>query len=146
MIKQDVLILTGKEDHMIPLKMHNMQVKALTNAKSITDIIFTKSKYAILIWGKRLNRNHIIRNLIMANNSAAVETFNLTKNFGSLTAVNNLDLTANKGEIFGFLGPNGAGKTTTIKLLTGLLKPTSGTAKIMGADIQQTRRASAQQA
>ena len=73
----------------------------------------------------------------MANDSAAVETSNLTKNFGSLTAVNNLDLTVNKGEIFGFLGPNGAGKTTTIKLLTGLLKPTSGTAKIMGADIQE---------
>jgi alpha-beta hydrolase superfamily lysophospholipase len=46
MIKQDVLILTGKEDHMIPLKMHNMQVKALTNANSITDIIFTKAKHA----------------------------------------------------------------------------------------------------
>jgi len=69
-------------------------------------------------------------------NSAAIETFDLTKKFGSLNAVNNIDLTINKGEIFGFLGPNGAGKTTTIKLLTGLLKPTSGTAKIMGKDIQ----------
>ena len=73
----------------------------------------------------------------MANNTAAVETFDLSKKFGSLTAVNNLDLTVNKGEIFGFLGPNGAGKTTTIKLLTGLLKPTSGTAMIMGKDIQE---------
>ena len=70
-------------------------------------------------------------------NSAAIETFGLTKKFGSLNAVNNIDLTINKGEIFGFLGPNGAGKTTTIKLLTGLLKPTSGTAKIMGKDIQK---------
>ena len=70
-------------------------------------------------------------------NSAAIETFDLIKKFGSLTAVNNIDLTVNKGEIFGFLGPNGAGKTTTIKLLTGLLKPTSGTAKIMGKDIQK---------
>ena len=70
-------------------------------------------------------------------NSAAIETFDLTKKFGSLNAVNNIDLTINKGEIFGFLGPNGAGKTTTIKLLTGLLKPTSGTAKIMGKDIQK---------
>ena len=74
----------------------------------------------------------------MANNSTAIEAFNLTKNFGSLTAVNNINLTVNKGEIFGFLGPNGAGKTTTIKLLTGLLKPTSGTAKIIGKDIQES--------
>ena len=73
----------------------------------------------------------------MANGLAAIQTFNLTKKFGSLTAVNNIDLAVNKGEIFGFLGPNGAGKTTTIKLLTGLLKPTSGTAKIMGKDIQK---------
>ncbi len=73
----------------------------------------------------------------MINNSAAIETLNLTKKFGSLTAVDNIDLSINKGEIFGFLGPNGAGKTTTIKLLTGLLKPTSGTAKIMGKDIQE---------
>ena len=70
-------------------------------------------------------------------NQAAIETCDLIKKFGSLTAVNNIDLTVNKGEIFGFLGPNGAGKTTTIKLLTGLLKPTSGTAKIMGKDIQK---------
>ena len=73
----------------------------------------------------------------MANDLAAIETFDLIKKFGSLTAVNNIDLIVNKGEIFGFLGPNGAGKTTTIKLLTGLLKPTSGTAKIMGKDIQK---------
>ncbi len=74
----------------------------------------------------------------MVNKFAAIEAFNLTKNFGNLTAVNNINLTVNKGEIFGFLGPNGAGKTTTIKLLTGLLKPTSGTAKIIGKDIQKS--------
>jgi len=73
----------------------------------------------------------------MINNSVAIETLNLSKKFGSLTAVDNVDLSVNKGEIFGFLGPNGAGKTTTIKLLTGLLKPTSGTVKIMGKDIQE---------
>jgi ABC-2 type transport system ATP-binding protein len=67
---------------------------------------------------------------------SAIELKNLTKKYGSLTAVNNLNLEIEKGEIFGFLGPNGAGKTTTIKLLTGLLKPTSGTAKILGFDIQ----------
>jgi ABC-2 type transport system ATP-binding protein len=73
----------------------------------------------------------------MENNLVAIETFNLIKNFGNLTAVDNINLTVKKGEIFGFLGPNGAGKTTTIKLLTGLLKPTSGTVKIMGKDIQE---------
>lgn len=67
---------------------------------------------------------------------SAIELKNLTKKYGSLTAVNNLNLEIEKGEIFGFLGPNGAGKTTTIKLLSGLLKPTSGTAKILGFDIQ----------
>lgn len=67
---------------------------------------------------------------------SAIELKNLTKKYGSLTAVNNLNLEIEKGEIFGFLGPNGAGKTTTIKLLSGLLKPTSGTAEILGFDIQ----------
>lgn len=73
----------------------------------------------------------------MNYNSIAIETFNLTKNYGSLAAVNNLNLKIRSGEVFGFLGPNGAGKTTTIKLMTGLLKPTSGTVKIMGKDIQE---------
>ncbi|MEA3313863.1 MAG: ABC transporter ATP-binding protein [Caldisericota bacterium] len=64
-----------------------------------------------------------------------IETKNLTKDFGKLLAVNNLNITVNSGEIYGFLGPNGAGKTTTIKMLTGLLKPTKGTALIDGIDI-----------
>ena len=51
---------------------------------------------------------------------------NLTKSFDDFTAVDNIDLQINKGELFGFLGPNGAGKTTTIKMVTGLLSPTSG--------------------
>ncbi len=66
-----------------------------------------------------------------------IDIVNLSKNFGSLWAVKNLDLTVNTGEIFGFLGPNGAGKTTTIRLLVGLLHPTTGTAAIAGHDIQQ---------
>src|SRR4030065_2750395 len=73
----------------------------------------------------------------MTDNSIAIETFNLTKKYGSLAAVNDLNLKIKSGEIFGFLGPNGAGKTTTIKLMTGLLKSTSGTVKIMGKDIQE---------
>ena len=73
----------------------------------------------------------------MDNNLAAIEALNLTKNFGKLTAVNKLNLTVKRGEVFGFLGPNGAGKTTTIKLMTGLLKPSSGVIKIMGVDMQE---------
>ncbi|MCE5329656.1 ABC transporter ATP-binding protein [bacterium] len=67
---------------------------------------------------------------------SAIELKNLTKKYGSLTAVNDLNLEIENGEIFGFLGPNGAGKTTTIKLMTGLLKPSSGTVKILDYDIQ----------
>ena len=59
-----------------------------------------------------------------------IETKNLTKNFGGLVAVNNLNLQIHKGTIFGFLGPNGAGKSTTVKMLTGLLQPTTGEAFI----------------
>src|SRR3989338_7335227 len=62
---------------------------------------------------------------------------NLTKKFGEKTAVDNLNLEIAKGELFSFLGPNGAGKTTTIKLMTGLLKPTSGEILIGGYDIQK---------
>jgi len=64
-----------------------------------------------------------------------IQTHRLTKRYGSLTAVKDLDLTVSAGELFGFLGPNGAGKTTTIRMLTGLLKPTSGTAEVAGYDI-----------
>ena len=62
---------------------------------------------------------------------------NLRKQFEDVKAVNGLSLTIRKGEMFGFLGPNGAGKTTTIKILCGLLAPSSGTAQIGGYDIQK---------
>jgi ABC-2 type transport system ATP-binding protein len=64
-----------------------------------------------------------------------IKTENLTKRFGSVTAVDKLNLEVKAGEIFGFLGPNGSGKTTTIKMLTGLLEPTAGQAFICGHDI-----------
>jgi len=60
---------------------------------------------------------------------------NLTKKFGAFTAVNNISFSIKKGEIFGFLGANGAGKTTAMKMMCGLLLPTSGTAKIGGYDL-----------
>jgi ABC-2 type transport system ATP-binding protein len=68
--------------------------------------------------------------------TVAIECRNLTKKFGPLTAVRSLSLTVQPGELFGFLGANGAGKTTTIKMMTGLLRPTSGNAVIGGYDIQ----------
>jgi ABC-2 type transport system ATP-binding protein len=62
----------------------------------------------------------------------AIETSNLTKRYGALTAVNKLNLKVQRGSIHGFLGPNGAGKTTTIKILVGLLKPDEGNVKVLG--------------
>ena len=59
-----------------------------------------------------------------------IDTDNLTKKFGDLTAVDNLTLHVNDGEVFGFLGPNGAGKTTTIRMLCCLISKTSGSASI----------------
>jgi ABC-2 type transport system ATP-binding protein len=64
-----------------------------------------------------------------------IETVALTKAYGDVLAVDQLDLRVPRGEIFGFLGPNGAGKTTTIRLLTGLLRPTSGSIRIAGLDL-----------
>ena len=65
-----------------------------------------------------------------------IELDQLVKKFGDLTAVDRVSLTIPRGEFFAMLGPNAAGKTTTIKLLTGLIKPTSGAARICGFDIQ----------
>jgi ABC-2 type transport system ATP-binding protein len=65
----------------------------------------------------------------------ALEIEHLVKRFGAVTAVNDISLAVESGEIFGFLGPNGAGKTTTIRLITGVLTPDSGTARIHGIDI-----------
>ena len=65
-----------------------------------------------------------------------IELDHLVKKFGDLTAVNDLSLVVPKGEFFAVLGPNAAGKTTTIKLLTGLMKPTSGIARVAGFDVQ----------
>jgi ABC-2 type transport system ATP-binding protein len=67
--------------------------------------------------------------------SEAVSGHELTRKFGDFVAVDRVSFAVAKGEIFGFLGPNGAGKTTTIKMLTGLLTPTSGSARVAGFDI-----------
>jgi len=63
-----------------------------------------------------------------------LEITNLTKKFGKLTALSNINLTVNKGEVFAYIGPNGAGKSTTIRVLLGILKATEGSAKVFGKD------------
>jgi ABC-2 type transport system ATP-binding protein len=66
----------------------------------------------------------------------AIRTEQLTRRFGGLTAVDSVNLRVDAGQFFGFLGPNGAGKSTTIKMLTGLLAPTSGRMELLGLDFQ----------
>jgi ABC-2 type transport system ATP-binding protein len=68
---------------------------------------------------------------------SAISTSQLTRSFGSLIAVDNVDLQVAPGQFFGFLGPNGAGKSTMIKMLTGLLAPTSGRMQILGLDLER---------
>jgi ABC-2 type transport system ATP-binding protein len=72
-----------------------------------------------------------------ANANMAVETFDLVRRFQDFVAVDNLNLTVRRGSFFGFLGPNGAGKSTTIKMLTGLLAPTSGQIRVLGRDLSK---------
>jgi len=67
----------------------------------------------------------------------AIETIDLTKRYGKRLAVDRLNLTVGKGEVFGFLGPNGAGKTTTIAMLLGLVRPTKGRVMVLGHDVQR---------
>jgi len=66
---------------------------------------------------------------------APIVAENLVRHFGDVHAVNGINLTVNQGEIFGFLGPNGAGKSTAVRMLTTLLRPTSGTARVAGFDV-----------
>ncbi len=74
-----------------------------------------------------------------------IEIKNLTKRFAQHVAVDNLSLRVQPGEVLGFLGPNGAGKSTTMKMLTGFLAPSAGTASILGFDIQKQRLAAQRQ-
>src|SRR2546426_176998 len=70
-----------------------------------------------------------------SSNAPAVMARDLVRVFGQKMAVNHLNLTVQRGEFFGFLGPNGAGKSTTIKMMTGLLRPTSGSVEVSGVDV-----------
>ncbi len=71
------------------------------------------------------------------NSEYAIRARGLTKQFGSLTAVNHLDLDVPRAQIYGFLGPNGSGKTTAIRMLCGLLKPTEGSAEVLGLQVAE---------
>src|SRR5215510_909142 len=72
---------------------------------------------------------------------AAIDTTDLTRDFGAFRAVDHLSLRVEPGRFYGFLGPNGAGKSTTIKMLTGLLAPSGGTIRILGEDVADPQRA-----
>src|SRR5438874_2674185 len=73
--------------------------------------------------------NSIRKEMIM------IEISHLTKRYGTISAIKNLNFSVKKGEIVGFLGPNGAGKTTTMKIVTGFMAPTSGYVKVAGYDV-----------
>ncbi|MHA2071369.1 MAG: ABC transporter ATP-binding protein [Candidatus Thorarchaeota archaeon] len=75
----------------------------------------------------------------MARNGITIRTERLNKSFDAVRAVRNLDLEVKSGSRFGFLGPNGAGKTTTVRILSGLLKQTSGYAEVCGIDVSKDR-------
>lgn len=75
---------------------------------------------------------------VSGNHDIVVQAVNLTKRFGSFSAADQINFSVRRGEIFGLLGPNGAGKSTTFRMMCGLLKPTSGTARVMGLDLQRS--------
>lgn len=83
-------------------------------------------------YNKRVNVNTSGTHLA----TPAIETSNLVRRFGDFTAVDHVNLRVERGSFFGFLGPNGAGKSTTIKMLTGLLAPTSGEMRVLGRDLR----------
>jgi len=80
-------------------------------------------------------------NKLCAHMSFAIETNGLTRRFGDFCAVDSLNLQVDRGKFYGFLGPNGAGKSTTIKMLTGLLAPTSGAMRILGEEMRDPDQA-----
>ena len=76
----------------------------------------------------------------MSQDEPVLVTERLTKKYGRLTALDGLSIALERGQILGFIGPNGAGKTTTIKILVGLARPTSGSARVAGADCVRDAR------
>ena len=98
-----------------------------------------ENKVIDLMGGYRKTKSRIAENYIPKNSDVeyTVVADNLEKLYGDFYAVRNNSFKIKKGEIFGLLGPNGAGKSTSFKMMCGLLKPTGGTARIMGIDIKE---------
>lgn len=91
------------------------------------------------------SRYKLTSEFAMNNDAIAIIANGLTRKFGSLLAVNNVDLEIPVGSIYGFLGPNGSGKSTTIRMLCGLLTPSAGSAQVMGLDVRNDSEALKQQ-
>src|SRR5512147_2052518 len=87
-----------------------------------------------------MKSTRIIQKWDCCNEMNTIEVNELTRDYDGLRAVDGISFSVEPGEIFGFLGPNGAGKTTTIRMLTGQLLPTSGSAKVAGYDIVTERQ------
>src|SRR5439155_4315386 len=81
------------------------------------------------------------RRRAVSNGDLAIEARGLTRRFGDLVAVDQIDLAIPRARIYGFLGPNGSGKTTTIRMLCGLLRPSAGEARVLGCQIPRDAHA-----
>lgn len=117
----------------------DMEYVFLRSIKEKQKVEQTSNQISSLISKLKRQDNHFVKAA-----PVVVETKDLSIRFGSFTAVNNVSFSINKGEVFGFLGPNGAGKTTLIKMLCGLLKPSSGEGVIIGNQLGKERTTLAQ--
>ena len=113
--------------------------KILANAPTLEimrDFNSLEEAYISLLPEEKRGESNLIIPPLQSQGITVIEANNLTKKFGNFTAVNKVGFKIEKGEIFGFLGSNGCGKSTTMKMLTGLLEPTLGEAKILGKKIE----------
>ena len=112
---------------------HNLSESMVTQSLFKTSVlskgqnIFPTPTYLLQLSGNEEHKGKLMH--------STIETIDLTRRFNSLTAVDKLNITVEKGEVFGLLGPNGAGKTTTISMLCTILRPTSGIARVNGFDV-----------
>ena len=108
------------------------------NKKEQTEPVFEDFVMKILGGKRRIKNGKTADVTQIAPNDKAIEAIHLTKKYGKFVAAEDINFEVKKGEIFGLLGPNGAGKSTTFKMLCSLIKPTLGSSKIFGFDIQKT--------